>query len=258
MSSYLLRKSHPSEDAFTGMLADLMAWWPDEALDLLRGARSFDDDLLRADGIAAGHRGHLEVTAWPPWPSGEPDLVLEFCSEAGRSMVIIEAKLGAPKSSSDDPACDGAAAGETRDQLAKYFHDAVAARDRRGSPIPLRVDVVYLTHHTFAPVEDLRESRRAMGAGRSPVAGDLYWLSWSHVEQAIRVALASAAGGRARALESVGSVLRQEGFERFSGAWSHDRATALEMPPQWFVHYWWRAPRRVRTPPEGPVFWRFE
>ena len=216
MSSFLLHKARVSEDALTGALADILSWWPAEAMSLLSRARRFDGTKVgEPSGVGGGHGGELVVTPWPRWRSGEPDLVLEFSREGTRSLVIIEAKLGAEKSSTDGealPLTEDAIA----DQLAKYFIDAIHGRDRRGAHVPHRVDVVYLTHHLFAPVEDLAASHRAMpravagrgrrrallalvarrGAGGRARSGGRRWRSTSRTVQPP----GGAHGGRVRSL----------------------------------------------------------
>jgi hypothetical protein len=252
VSAFLLRKARVSEDALTGVLADLVAWWPDHAVSLLARARRFDGRTMLEPSGVTGHAGELVVTPWPRWPSGEPDLVLEFRQAAGRSLLILEAKLGAPKSSTDD---ENTSVDEEAvvDQLAKYYRDAARGLDRPGAGPPDRVDVVYLTHHLFAPEQDLADSHRSM---RRTVAGDLFWLSWRDLERTVRHELQGAVGSRQRALRSLGAVLAQEGFARFDGAWSRAEVTSPPAPPRvfWTGGYRWRGPGRVSRVPEKVFF----
>jgi hypothetical protein len=180
-------------------------------------------------------------------------LVLEFSRDGGRSLVIIEAKLGAQKSSTDGEELP-LSEDDVADQLAKYFIDAANGRDRRGARVPDRVDVVYLTHHLFAPVEELVASHRVMPRA---VAGDLFWLSWRDVERTVHLELERAVGGRHHALRSLGAVLVQEGFGRFRGAWSPPESPAPPSVPQpvfWTTGYRWHWPGLVGPVPERVFF----
>lgn len=253
MSTYLLRKGRASEDAFTGMLADLLAWWPEHALAMFEGARVFDGRLQPARGLDGSHDGAMTVRDWPQWPSGEPDIVLEFELEHTRSLVIVEAKLGAPKSGAD---VEPAGPEETNDQLAKYYRDAAAGKDRRSGPVPARVDVVYLTHHTIAPENDLAASLAAMRSGAAIVPGELYWISWTEVHATLRRALAYADGPRARALASAAAVLERGGYAGFTGAWEPRGAFRPAKAEGWFPRWSWHGPDRLREQSEASLCWR--
>lgn len=237
------------------MLADLVTWWPQHALELFSRARRFQMDRVgEATGVDPRHGGELVVWPWPQWPSGEPDLVLEYRRDNGfRSLLIVEAKLGAPKSSTD---IGGALGGSTRDQLGKYYWDAVTGRDQPGARLPERVDVIYLTHHSGPPIADLRESWKAITpSGSGPALGALYWLSWFDVEEALRN-LAGTVGSRERAFASAAAVLRQGGYERFSGTWHPDPPVPVRGRMSWLVTRSWGNERPLVMLADDPVYWR--
>jgi hypothetical protein len=102
MTVYFRRKASPTEDALTGMIADLLDWWrcPDVVDRLLNVARRFDvHGLAGTRGIPIGAWDAVHVEAWPTWSVGQPDLVLRFEHRgAAVASLIIEAKLRAPKS----------------------------------------------------------------------------------------------------------------------------------------------------------------
>ena len=259
MSTYLLRKGRSSEDAFTGMLADLVAWWPERAVALLAGARKFDEatgSVGLPRGINPRHEGDILVSPWPSWPSGEPDLILEFRPPNGnRSLVIIEAKLGAAKSSVDD-AANGPL--EPRDQLAKYWWDATAGRDRPGTPLPTLVEVLYLTHHPTAPLDDLASSMAAMKRMNQSQSPALYWLGWSDIERSLRMDLrgAGAQGALARAFRSAAEVLARADLVAFAGAWRPEGLATITIPASgWRFRRSWRPPRPLPVLTD-PIFWR--
>jgi hypothetical protein len=259
VSSYLLRKGSASEDAYTGMLADLMTWWPEDVLSLLQRTRRFESGRVDVpSGLPRDHHvGELRVHAWPRWSSGEPDLVLEFTREEGaRSLVIIEAKLGAPKSSIGDAAADEAEGRPSRDQLAKYRYVAARGEERPSAPRPSRVDVVYLTHHPAPPIDDLQASFDVMS--REVVQGvvtNLYWLGWSDIELSLREELKRESGARARALLSVASVLQQAGYQCFTGSWRAEAPEPPHEPMPWRFFRSWRL--ALTLPPlGGRIFWR--
>jgi hypothetical protein len=234
------------------MLADLMTLWPEHAMACLGRARKFDGSRIGPPaGIPPGHTGDLAVTPWPQWPSGEPDLVLEFTSDGhSRSLIIVEAKLGAPKSSIDE---SGVVGDETKDQLAKYFTDAVNGHDRPTRLRPNRVDVVYLTHHSGAPMSELADSLRGMRTVGGPAA--LYWLSWVDIQTSLRAQLQGATGALRRAISSVAAVLERVGYGAFSGAWQPDHRRALARRPPWvFARSWRMAPPLPHL--AADVFWR--
>jgi hypothetical protein len=256
VSTFLLRKGYVTEDALTGLLADIAAWWPDEAICLLRRARRFDGAKIGEPlGLDDRHVGELTVVPWPRWRSGEPDLVFEFRREGRCSLIVIEAKLGGVKSSTDD-ADVAREDGASRDQLAKYFNDAAHGRDRSSAPRPDRVDVVYLTHHPSAPMEDLEESYRAM---RGVGGGGLYWLSWWDVARTVQLELETAEGARGRGLASFNAVLDQAGFGCFRGTWCPANVSAPPPSPRrvfFTPTFIWRGSGRIAAAPELVFFKR--
>jgi hypothetical protein len=182
--------------------------------------------------------------------------VLEFQDGPRRSLLIVEAKLGAPKSSEDD-GTELPEEGAVVDQLGKYFRDAVHGRDRKDGGRPHRVDVVYLTHHAVVPRDDLAASHRVVASMRGAAAGDLYWLSWRDLERTAAAEAAAAEPGRREALGSLRAVLVQEGFAQFRGAWTPIEPAALPMPPPtvfWTNRFAWRGPGHVGSVPTRVFF----
>lgn len=212
MSSYLLRKVSPSEDAVTGLFVDLLRAWPTRRT------------LLALLGTVLPHPqavwelpefDDVDITPWPAWKSGEPDVVLSLKREhTVVAHVVIEAKLGAKKSS-----VDAGPIGEdedTWDQLAKYQREAA------GLWPSAPVVVIYLTHSVVAPIEELAASLAKMRP--SPAQGlvpSLAWSTWRDVDASLR-GLAATTQDRALATYALGlaEVLRAAGMHRFTGHWN--------------------------------------
>lgn len=115
---------------------------------------------------------------WPCGAEGEPDVVATLSlAGAERARIVIEAKLGASKSGIGE-VIDDAAVG---DQLARYL--IAAARRHVETPVVL----LYVTHHTVMPREDLAESADELRRrGRGDLVGRLWWLAWRDVEVQLR------------------------------------------------------------------------
>jgi hypothetical protein len=245
MSTYLLQKCRPSEDAVTGMLVDLLRAWPDrETLSAILGEPRPSSE---AASCPIPEFDELTIEAWPQWRSGEPDVLLSF-RRAGATLgrAIVEIKIGAAKSGEDDPADAPPALSEvTKDQLAKYQQDAA----ERWPDAP--VTVVYLTHHALPPAKELAGSlckmKAAPAQGSAPL---LVWRSWRDVEADLR-ALVGHRGDRAFTAYAGGlaEVLRSLGMFRFRGVWRpRPDAPGAEAPPGLL---WWKPGIRARRAREA-------
>lgn len=111
--------------------------------------------------VTVADRGHRWV---------QPDIVIAFQDE----IVIVEAKLWSPKSSTKDEV----------DQLAREWHGITDHYRERAKVTAL----IYLTPHAVPPRGDLEESAQALGTA----ASCLWWLSWSTLVPILEQQVASA------------------------------------------------------------------
>lgn len=249
MSTFFARKGLATEDALTGDLHDLLAWWdvPTVVTRLLSRAGTFDGERVRRDRwFDLPLWDAYRIEAWPSRPSGEPDLVLRLYSHnAPVATVVIEVKYGAEKSSVES------AEPGTRDQLEKYYSDL------RSEGVATRV--IYLTAHTAAPNKDLRTSWERIEAATPDSAPDhLAWISWADVEACLHQGT-DAPGAEAfrRAAESFCAVLRRYGLCHVTGAWNPLSIPSLGAPPKKIFYdlrafYW--GPDGVTAPtPAAPT-----
>jgi hypothetical protein len=170
----LQHHAHILEDRFTSNCLGLLRLLPDsDFIDFFSYAVKRDRtciDLSRYRQVSK-----LEFWRWL-LSVGIPDVIgeLQHSDRSAPLTLIIEAKLGAPKSgttgtadtaeTSENP---GSSQGDPPfgDQLAKYWQAAC-----KHFPRPA---VIYLTHHRSLPETDFKKSLCEAGAD----AG-IFWLSW--------------------------------------------------------------------------------
>jgi hypothetical protein len=176
---------------------------------------------------------------WPQWPDVlrgrgivEPDVVL--LSDSG--MLVVEAKLDSGKSPSvvvieehEHPA----------DQLARQWKAAGEVCRNRVYGALEPVALLYLTAHLSPPTRELDESIAAMRAhGAEP---QLFWLSWSALEDPLRERIGQGAEPAAAIAKDVLAYLDEASLLRFKG-WRLGQASPVKSA------HLWRYARRAARP----------
>jgi hypothetical protein len=188
---------------------------------------------------------HFDVEFWPHFgPYGEPDLLLWLRDDtmADVAVVVIEAKLYAPKSSraSEDDVAEAEGLGS--DQLVKYWYGAKQYKKTEGRPL----FEVYLTAHSGPPLEDLEESQR--GAPEM----HLRWMAWQDIWFVLRD-YEGPSLEKAVAYDLV-RLLEHKGLRGFAGFRGKSVATSLGSSRFWEKPKWFSQTQRGMR--ENGRFWR--
>jgi hypothetical protein len=215
--SAILHKSklRLTEDALTAAFFDALRIHARTAtlLRLLGSARSLSGAAPSLPPCAS-----FRLEFWPDTEEGEPDARVLLLDERqqGVGALLVEAKLGAPKSGVDDDEDEEASPDGIKDQLARYLRAEVDAR-----PAHPVLGIVYLTHHAGLPRTDLEESARSLTRHARPeLAGLLFWLGWRDVEDLLAIEAAPDTPWGRHAADVV-AALRFAGLFRFRGLHRH-------------------------------------
>jgi hypothetical protein len=175
----------------------------------------------------------VEVVFWPSFGKyGQPDVLLHLMdvNRALIGVVLVEAKLYAPKSGAAGADADEVADDEVPDpdQLVKYWQGLQQHVRLRGS---CPAWLVYLTAHSSPPVVELGEAMRRLRYMR------LGWLSWFDVFDV-------AAACDDLPAKDLAALLSRKGFRGFSGF----TEGAVELP---LTRGFWRPARTTAEPSSG-------
>ena len=264
MLSAILHKSklRLTEDALTAAFFDALRIHARHAilLRLLASARSLSG---AAPSLPASTSFRLDF--WPDTEEGEPDVrvLLLDASQQVVGALLVEAKLGAPKSGVDDDEDEEPTTDRIKDQLARYLRAEVDSR--RGHPV---LGIIYLTHHPGLPKADLEDSARSLTSHARPeLASLLFWLGWRDMEDLLATETEPDSPWGRHAADVV-ATLRSAGLFRFRGLHRH---LALPLGNRWrfaaaatsFIAPWrWpsppaAAPRTERWRYQEPVSYRW-
>jgi hypothetical protein len=216
------RAHERAEDLFTSTVFGLLRYLPpgEGLLAVLGVVRPFPKDSPRL--TVSDRATRCEIQFWPNFGNyGQPDLLLTVSDASNEPLlvVLIEAKLYAPKSGradDDDPSEEDR---PDPDQLVKYWqglHILGYQRER------VRVYVVYLTAHSVPPVEELDESLRH----RPDMA--LGWISWTDIWEIVTPLASSHLPAY-----DLADLLAHKGFKRFTG-FVAERWRPLESARFWY------------------------
>jgi hypothetical protein len=170
---------------------------------------------------------------WPYWRGyGEPDVLLTFYDASDKALlqIIIEAKLGAPKSGRAGEDAGDLAEDDVPDpdQLVRYWQKLQQMPEVGGGAIPR---LIYLTKHTAPPFGELTESLR-----RAP-SMQLGWLSWTHVWEAVEKFARSDAN--CLPASDLARLLAHKGFKNFDGfhaaPWKAPAQSTFWKRSRWFT-----------------------
>lgn len=223
----------------------------------LRGKISITEDVVTAavfDALAAGNDvglwrrilatvqpglpdipdfDEIAVELWPKTAEGEPDVRVRLLRRATAvATIVVEAKLGAPKSGTGELLPTGTAG----DQLARYL--------RGESKTETNVFLLYLTHHLLPPKSDLQESISWLHQCEcGNLADRLLWTSWRSVERELAVP------GSPDVYCKVRNLLRKVRMFWFDGISTASRVQLRSGPgfyyPQLRSYVWPQPPHRL-------------
>jgi len=172
----------------------------------INGSEKSLRQFLRDCGASVSECTALRIDFWPNHPEwGQPDMVLCFTGDLGRSIVVVvEVKLNSEKSGTED-----------EDQLLRYLSilDDLSALKLSLPRNPLTA-LVYLT-----PRESVREIQSSLASSHATQTDRrrLFRVQWQDLLAVARRVAPGADGLSATILHDVSLFLAKRGLEYFSG-----------------------------------------
>ena len=193
---------------------------------------------------AVGAVAHVTVEFWPWWdeedaPAGaEPDVALWVeGADAGRSLLVVEAKRGSGKSGVEE-----------RDQLARQISNGRALARRKQVRF---LGLVYLTAHLRRPAQDMDSSLAALKKHFGQPPAPLWWASWRDMPRLLDAAEDALAHDplRRTLCREAAACLRRWGLQRYQGI----TTTGWEVPEPYRFKLRYRWPQGAM-----PSAWTFK
>ncbi len=182
------------------------------------GLLQFVKTAKRVDGVEFRGFDQVESIDLQFWPwlqeqgakGAEPDVLVEMvASNQRKCLVLIEAKYLSTKSSYSDDSP------EPNDQLAREMYNLRKVALRKG------IDdyaLIYITAHTFMPVEDIKEAISELNQKTGDGNGDrFFWTTWRRLPRILAQAATICERPLASMLTDLRTIILDLGLTFFEG-----------------------------------------